>query len=288
MIGLASLWTEGSSALGLPRKLLPATASTWCALLADRHARTIQLAVASMRRFIQSVPTHAKVMHICLLNLRHSTIFDLAQRRGSGFRSESSNCPLERHPSQSLVTFHPPRRLCPSGIILRPGCIQVFTITVPPHSAQLQAADVLVMSMSPSARQTYALGGTQKYELPISEVSLSTVGPHEEGGPVACCREDSVFIELPWSRDGEKHPCSGIVISDAPLRHSLLAVQNARTHCRLLQALLSGAPPSCTGQEWFTNSLSMPRPKCVLCTGVHYNGTSSTTLISPDPGLGRR
>ncbi len=58
--------------------------------------------------------------------------------------------------------------------------MQVFTITVPPQSTQLQAADALVMSMSPSARQTYALGGTQKYELPISEVSLSKVGLMEK------------------------------------------------------------------------------------------------------------
>ena len=53
--------------------------------------------------------------------------------------------------------------------------MQVFTITVSAKPAELHAADELVRTMSPSARQTYALGGTQKYELPTSEVSLSTV-----------------------------------------------------------------------------------------------------------------
>ena len=46
---------------------------------------------------------------------------------------------------------------------------------MPAGPAELQAADELVTSMSPSARRTYALGGTQKYELPTSEVSLSMV-----------------------------------------------------------------------------------------------------------------
>ncbi len=51
----------------------------------------------------------------------------------------------------------------------------MFTITVSAKPAELQAADELVKTMSLSARQTYALGGTQKYELPTSEVSLSMV-----------------------------------------------------------------------------------------------------------------
>ena len=41
----------------------------------------------------------------------------------------------------------------------------------------LAAAHKLVISLSPSARRTYAVGGTQKYELPMAEVTLSQVGP---------------------------------------------------------------------------------------------------------------
>ena len=52
---------------------------------------------------------------------------------------------------------------------------QVFTITTPPAQQEVEAADRLVRQLSPGARKTYALGGTQKYELPTSEVSLSQV-----------------------------------------------------------------------------------------------------------------
>lgn len=53
------------------------------------------------------------------------------------------------------------------------GGYYVFTITTPPHEEQ--AASQLVRSMCPGARQTYALNGTQKYELPTSEVTLAKV-----------------------------------------------------------------------------------------------------------------
>ena len=52
---------------------------------------------------------------------------------------------------------------------------QVFTITTPPQQQELEAADQLVRRLAPGARRTYALGGTQKYELPTAEVSLSQV-----------------------------------------------------------------------------------------------------------------
>jgi hypothetical protein len=48
---------------------------------------------------------------------------------------------------------------------------QVFTITVP--SEQESAARQLVLDMSPSARLTYSVGGTLKFELPTTEVSLT-------------------------------------------------------------------------------------------------------------------
>ncbi len=49
---------------------------------------------------------------------------------------------------------------------------QVFTITVP--SEQESAARSLVLGMSPNARLTYSVGGTLKFELPTSEVSMTT------------------------------------------------------------------------------------------------------------------
>ena len=54
--------------------------------------------------------------------------------------------------------------------------VQVFTVTTAATPDDLAAADTLVFDMSPSARRTYAVGGTQKYELPTAEVTLSQVG----------------------------------------------------------------------------------------------------------------
>ena len=51
----------------------------------------------------------------------------------------------------------------------------MFTVTVAATEESLAAAEALVMGMAPSARRTYALGGTLKYELPIDEVTLSKV-----------------------------------------------------------------------------------------------------------------
>jgi ABC-type multidrug transport system ATPase subunit len=63
----------------------------------------------------------------------------------------------------------------PKEITARYGGYLVFTITTAHADADLEAADALVRSLSPGARRTYALGGTQKYELPTAEVSLSQV-----------------------------------------------------------------------------------------------------------------
>lgn len=49
----------------------------------------------------------------------------------------------------------------------------VFTVTVP-HGFEDQVR-TMVLAMSPSARLTYSLGGTVKYELPTAEVTLSSV-----------------------------------------------------------------------------------------------------------------
>ena len=51
--------------------------------------------------------------------------------------------------------------------------LQVFTITVP--ATYEDAAHAVVLDMSPSAQLTYSVGGTLKFELPTSEVSLSQV-----------------------------------------------------------------------------------------------------------------
>jgi hypothetical protein len=49
----------------------------------------------------------------------------------------------------------------------------MFTITVP--SSQEAAAQSFVRAMSPTSRLTYSVGGTLKFELPTSEVSLAAV-----------------------------------------------------------------------------------------------------------------
>lgn len=51
--------------------------------------------------------------------------------------------------------------------------LQVFTITVPVE--QEAGARDLVVSMSSSARLTYSVGGTLKFELPTSEVGSEEV-----------------------------------------------------------------------------------------------------------------
>jgi ABC-type multidrug transport system ATPase subunit len=61
----------------------------------------------------------------------------------------------------------------PKDLTARFGGYLSFTITTPPH--QEAAAKYVVMSMAPNARLVYALGGTQKYELPLSEVEIDTV-----------------------------------------------------------------------------------------------------------------
>lgn len=47
---------------------------------------------------------------------------------------------------------------------------QVFTVTTP-VGPDVDEAAAFVQQLCPSARPTYALGGTQKYELPTSEVA---------------------------------------------------------------------------------------------------------------------
>ncbi len=61
----------------------------------------------------------------------------------------------------------------PKELTQRYGGYFVFTITTPP--SQEDAADALVHRMCPSARLTYALAGTRKYELPQKDVSLAAV-----------------------------------------------------------------------------------------------------------------
>jgi len=53
--------------------------------------------------------------------------------------------------------------------------VQVLTVTTAAGAEDLAAAHELVTTMSPSARRTYAVGGTQKYELPTAEITLSQV-----------------------------------------------------------------------------------------------------------------
>ncbi|KAL0019993.1 hypothetical protein WJX79_010913 [Trebouxia sp. C0005] len=62
----------------------------------------------------------------------------------------------------------------PKELTARYGGYMVFTVTTPVGPDVAEAA-AFVQQLCPSARPTYALGGTQKYELPTSEVSLSQV-----------------------------------------------------------------------------------------------------------------
>lgn len=61
----------------------------------------------------------------------------------------------------------------PKDLTARFGGYLSFTITTPPHQEAVAAA--AVKSMSQNARLVYALGGTQKYELPLTEVEVDGV-----------------------------------------------------------------------------------------------------------------
>jgi ABC-type multidrug transport system ATPase subunit len=61
----------------------------------------------------------------------------------------------------------------PKELTARYGGYLVFTATTAPGGEA--AVEELVRRLSPSAKLTYAVGGTRKYELSTSEVSLSTV-----------------------------------------------------------------------------------------------------------------
>lgn len=50
--------------------------------------------------------------------------------------------------------------------------MQVLTIMTPPDAESLQRAEAFVQGLAPSARRTYVVGGTQRFELPMSEVFL--------------------------------------------------------------------------------------------------------------------
>ncbi|KAL0046688.1 hypothetical protein WJX82_007270 [Trebouxia sp. C0006] len=62
----------------------------------------------------------------------------------------------------------------PKELTARYGGYLVFTVTTP-VGRDVDEAAAFVQQLCPSARTTYAVGGTQKYELPTSEVSLSQV-----------------------------------------------------------------------------------------------------------------
>ena len=61
----------------------------------------------------------------------------------------------------------------PKDLTARFGGYLSFTITTPP--TQEAAAARIIKTMSPSAKLVYALGGTQKYELPLNEVEVDGV-----------------------------------------------------------------------------------------------------------------
>ncbi len=122
---------------------------------------------------------------------------------------------LARHQSSQSFGLHiirrrilwvarPGRSLCSMAVTDRRNddslskryCSQVFTVTTAMASADLDAADALVRSLSPGARRTYALGGTQKYELPTSEVSLSQVRRSPEQSRCASCFYRNIYVDI--------------------------------------------------------------------------------------------
>jgi len=81
--------------------------------------------------------------------------------------------------------------------------LQVFTITTPPSEVNL--AEELVRGIAPGAVQSYCLGGTLKYELPSSEVSIGGVFAAMEDARgrltvldwgIANCTLEEVFIKF--------------------------------------------------------------------------------------------
>lgn len=62
----------------------------------------------------------------------------------------------------------------PKEVTSRYGGYYVFTLTVPSHQEQ-SARQFVLRRLARSARLTYSVGGTLKFELPTSEVTLSAV-----------------------------------------------------------------------------------------------------------------
>ncbi|PRW44292.1 ABC transporter A family member 7-like isoform A [Chlorella sorokiniana] len=61
----------------------------------------------------------------------------------------------------------------PKDLVARFGGYLSFTITT--SAGQEAAAAAIVRSLSPAARLVYALGGTQKYELPVGEAAIDAI-----------------------------------------------------------------------------------------------------------------
>lgn len=99
----------------------------------------------------------------------------------------------------SLSQGHNPRTLPrPQDLTARFGGYLSFTITTPPQ--QEAAALRVVHSMAPGARLVYALGGTQKFEVPLGEVGVDAVFRRMEeaklrwGSPLE--RQARVFVAV--------------------------------------------------------------------------------------------
>lgn len=86
----------------------------------------------------------------------------------------------------------------PKELTARYGGYYVFTLTTPP--SQEAAAHDLVLRMSPGARLTYALAGTRKYELPVTEVTLPgarRAPPDQQAGTGARGRAGGTWRHVP-------------------------------------------------------------------------------------------
>lgn len=91
----------------------------------------------------------------------------------------------------------------------RYGGLYVLTITTPP-SEELEVIE-LVKSLTPNAKKIYGLSGTQKFELPKTEVSVGTVFSvieqakdrlHVEAWGLSDTTLEDVFIKVARSVEG--------------------------------------------------------------------------------------
>lgn len=108
----------------------------------------------------------------------------------------------------------------------------MFTITVP--AEQEGAARALVTGMAPSARLTYSVGGTLKFELPTSEVRRQHHAPAHHRWRVHACA-----LPAAPERSCCRHCCAVRAARDGPCLH-LPQVSLSRVFATMAGSAASG------------------------------------------------